>query len=130
MASNSNNSNSASPSTSTSTPSTPPVTASSSGKRSRDPADDEVYLDNLYSHKRYLSEVFVSRPHPTISVSSFSPKGLAIVSESIPLQTKCLCSSWMSPSLIVASVVRNMDFFEANLKLQFFLFVFDSGLLL
>ncbi|XP_048137693.1 cell wall protein RBR3 isoform X1 [Rhodamnia argentea] len=60
MASSSNNSNSASPSTSTSTPSTPPVTGSSSGKRSRDPADDEVYLDNLYSHKRYLSEMMAS----------------------------------------------------------------------
>ncbi|XP_030451843.2 uncharacterized protein LOC115673729 isoform X1 [Syzygium oleosum] len=59
MASNSNNANSASPSTSTSTPSTPPATASSSGKRSRDP-DDEVYLDNLYSHKRYLSEMMAS----------------------------------------------------------------------
>ncbi|XP_010522820.1 PREDICTED: putative protein TPRXL [Tarenaya hassleriana] len=31
-------------------------TASPSGKRSRDP-EDEVYLDNLRSHKRYLSEI-------------------------------------------------------------------------
>jgi hypothetical protein len=38
---------SSSASTSTSTP---------NGKRSRDP-EDEVYLDNLNSHKRYLSEV-------------------------------------------------------------------------
>lgn len=30
--------------------------ACSSGKRSRDP-EDEVYVDNLNSHKRYLSEV-------------------------------------------------------------------------
>lgn len=30
--------------------------ASPSGKRSRDP-EDEVYVDNLHSHKRYLSEV-------------------------------------------------------------------------
>ena len=41
---------STSTSTSTATPSTP------NGKRSRDP-EDEVYLDNLHSHKRYLSEV-------------------------------------------------------------------------
>ncbi|KAL3604454.1 hypothetical protein D5086_005313 [Populus alba] len=40
-------------STSTSTPSTP------TGKRSRDP-EDEVYLDNLHSHKRYLSEIMAS----------------------------------------------------------------------
>ena len=38
------------PSASTSTPSTP------NGKRSRD-LEDEVYLDNLHSQKRYLSEV-------------------------------------------------------------------------
>lgn len=30
--------------------------ASPNGKRSRDP-EDEVYVDNLRSHKRYLSEV-------------------------------------------------------------------------
>ncbi|XP_021672801.2 uncharacterized protein LOC131175365 [Hevea brasiliensis] len=39
---------------STSTP-----TASPNGKRSRDP-EDEVYLDNLHSHKRYLSEIMAS----------------------------------------------------------------------
>uniref|UniRef100_A0A6M2EJ07 Uncharacterized protein n=1 Tax=Populus davidiana TaxID=266767 RepID=A0A6M2EJ07_9ROSI len=44
---------SSSASTSTSTPSTP------NGKRSRDP-EDEVYLDNLNSHKRYLSEIMAS----------------------------------------------------------------------
>lgn len=33
-----------------------PSSSSPSGKRSRDP-EDEVYLDNLHSHKRYLSEV-------------------------------------------------------------------------
>ncbi|KAF8006651.1 hypothetical protein BT93_K0837 [Corymbia citriodora subsp. variegata] len=61
MASNSNNASSASPSASTSapSPSTPPVAASSGGKRGRDP-DDEVYLDNMYSHKRYLSEMMAS----------------------------------------------------------------------
>ncbi|XP_044480978.1 uncharacterized protein LOC123207533 [Mangifera indica] len=32
---------------------------SSTGKRSRDP-EDEVYLDNLRSHKRYLSEIMAS----------------------------------------------------------------------
>ncbi|CDP20380.1 unnamed protein product [Coffea canephora] len=32
---------------------------SPSGKRSRDP-EDEVYLDNLHSHKRYLSEIMAS----------------------------------------------------------------------
>lgn len=31
-------------------------TSSPCGKRARDP-EDEVYLDNLHSHKRYLSEV-------------------------------------------------------------------------
>lgn len=35
-------------------PSTP-----ASGKRSRDP-EDEVYLDNFHSHKRYLSEIMAS----------------------------------------------------------------------
>ncbi|KAG5231693.1 hypothetical protein OIU76_005467 [Salix suchowensis] len=44
------NSASSSASTSTSTP---------NGKRSRDP-EDEVYLDNLNSHKRYLSEIMAS----------------------------------------------------------------------
>ncbi|KAJ4838646.1 hypothetical protein Tsubulata_004239 [Turnera subulata] len=33
--------------------------ATPSGKRSRDP-EDEVYLDNLRSHKRYLSEIMAS----------------------------------------------------------------------
>lgn len=31
--------------------------SSPSGKRTRDPEDDEVYLDNLRSQKRYLSEI-------------------------------------------------------------------------
>ncbi|KAJ7977631.1 Pollen-specific LRR extensin-like protein [Quillaja saponaria] len=34
-------------------------TSSPSGKRGRDP-EDEVYLDNLHSHKRYLSEIMAS----------------------------------------------------------------------
>ena len=34
----------------------PSSSSSPSGKRSRDP-EDEVYVDNLHSHKRYLSEV-------------------------------------------------------------------------
>ncbi|KAI4301479.1 hypothetical protein L6164_034755 [Bauhinia variegata] len=34
-------------------------TSSPSGKRARDP-EDEVYLDNLHSHKRYLSEIMAS----------------------------------------------------------------------
>lgn len=33
--------------------------ASPNGKRSRDP-EDEVYVDNLHSHKRYLSEIMAS----------------------------------------------------------------------
>lgn len=33
--------------------------SSPSGKRSRDP-EDEVYVDNLHSHKRYLSEIMAS----------------------------------------------------------------------
>ncbi|XAR61394.1 hypothetical protein NMG60_11035086 [Bertholletia excelsa] len=42
-------------------PASASATASSSpgGKRSRDPAD-EVYVDNLHSHKRYLSEIMAS----------------------------------------------------------------------
>ncbi|KAH7863277.1 hypothetical protein Vadar_015634 [Vaccinium darrowii] len=35
------------------------ASSSPSGKRSRDP-EDEVYLDNLHSHKRYLSEIMAS----------------------------------------------------------------------
>ncbi|XP_050236840.1 uncharacterized protein LOC126686696 [Mercurialis annua] len=34
-------------------------TASPNGKRNRDP-EDEVYVDNLHSHKRYLSEIMAS----------------------------------------------------------------------
>ncbi|XP_010259371.1 PREDICTED: uncharacterized protein LOC104598831 [Nelumbo nucifera] len=37
----------------------PESSSSPSGKRSRDP-DDEVYLDNFHSHKRYLSEIMAS----------------------------------------------------------------------
>ncbi|KAH1081211.1 hypothetical protein J1N35_020972 [Gossypium stocksii] len=39
--------------------STSSSTPSPNGKRSRDP-EDEVYLDNLRSHKRYLSEIMAS----------------------------------------------------------------------
>ena len=46
-------SNSAASSSSSASSSTTP---SPSGKRARDP-EDEIYLDNLHSHKRYLSEV-------------------------------------------------------------------------
>ncbi|KAL6978335.1 hypothetical protein U1Q18_020005 [Sarracenia purpurea var. burkii] len=35
------------------------ASSSPSGKRNRDP-EDEVYLDNLHSHKRYLSEIMAS----------------------------------------------------------------------
>ncbi|KAG9459584.1 hypothetical protein H6P81_004092 [Aristolochia fimbriata] len=37
----------------------PESSSSPPGKRSRDP-EDEVYLDNLHSHKRYLSEIMAS----------------------------------------------------------------------
>ncbi|CAK9145198.1 unnamed protein product [Ilex paraguariensis] len=40
-------------------PSSASASASPSGKRNRDP-EDEVYLDNLHSHKRYLSEIMAS----------------------------------------------------------------------
>ncbi|TKY52475.1 hypothetical protein E2542_SST23997 [Spatholobus suberectus] len=36
-----------------------PSASSPSGKRTRDP-EEEVYLDNLHSHKRYLSEIMAS----------------------------------------------------------------------
>ncbi|KAJ8573719.1 hypothetical protein K7X08_010230 [Anisodus acutangulus] len=35
------------------------ATSSPSGKRNREP-EDEVYIDNLHSHKRYLSEIMAS----------------------------------------------------------------------
>lgn len=59
---NSSSSASASNSCSLSSSASPvaqPAVACSSGKRSRDP-EDEVYVDNLNSHKRYLSEVIYS----------------------------------------------------------------------
>lgn len=40
----------------TASPSSSPA---ASAKRGRDPEDD-VYVDNLHSHKRYLSEVWIS----------------------------------------------------------------------
>nr|XP_043621612.1 putative protein TPRXL [Erigeron canadensis] len=64
---NNNNNNSVSVSSSSTTsvsmtvsPSTTTTTgASPSGKRNRDP-EDEIYVDNLHSHKRYLSEIMAS----------------------------------------------------------------------
>ncbi|OMO82061.1 hypothetical protein COLO4_23260 [Corchorus olitorius] len=47
------------PESSSATTSTSTSTSSPSGKRSRDP-EDEVYIDNLHSHKRYLSEIMAS----------------------------------------------------------------------
>lgn len=44
---------------SSSSPPRPAATSSPSGKRVRDP-EDEVYVDNLHSHKRYLSEIMAS----------------------------------------------------------------------
>uniref|UniRef100_A0A1D1XTE5 tRNA (Guanine(26)-N(2))-dimethyltransferase n=1 Tax=Anthurium amnicola TaxID=1678845 RepID=A0A1D1XTE5_9ARAE len=38
-------------------PSAGAVSTSPTGKRCRDPAEEEVYLDNFHSHKRYLSEI-------------------------------------------------------------------------
>ncbi|MBA0620800.1 hypothetical protein Godav_006474 [Gossypium davidsonii] len=46
------------PESSSATPSSS-STPSPSGKRSRDP-EDEIYIDNLHSHKRYLSEIMAS----------------------------------------------------------------------
>ncbi|OWM80078.1 putative protein TPRXL isoform X2 [Punica granatum] len=51
MASNTSATSSSSPSTATA--------GSPCGKRARDP-EDEVYVDNLHSHKRYLSEIMAS----------------------------------------------------------------------
>lgn len=63
--------------------------SSPSGKRSRDP-EDEVYLDNLHSHKRYLSEVALSLPLPrndefTSDLSNFNltPQIYALIVVSI-----------------------------------------------
>ncbi|KAA3471430.1 homeobox protein Hox-B3-like [Gossypium australe] len=47
------------PESSLATSSTSTSTHSPTGKRSRDP-EDEVYLDNLRSHKRFLSEIMAS----------------------------------------------------------------------
>ncbi|KZV21577.1 hypothetical protein F511_11070 [Dorcoceras hygrometricum] len=44
---------------SSSSPPRPAAASSPSGKRARDP-EDEVYVDNLHSHKRYLSEIMAS----------------------------------------------------------------------
>ncbi|KAK9055852.1 hypothetical protein SSX86_026939 [Deinandra increscens subsp. villosa] len=43
----------------TASPSSSSTVASPTAKRSRDP-EDEVYVDNLHSHKRYLSEIMAS----------------------------------------------------------------------
>ncbi|KAI3773186.1 hypothetical protein L6452_04390 [Arctium lappa] len=43
----------------TPSPSSSTLASSPTGKRSRDP-EDEVYVDNLHSHKRYLSEIMAS----------------------------------------------------------------------
>ncbi|KAI3783220.1 hypothetical protein L2E82_13285 [Cichorium intybus] len=48
--------------------------ASPSGKRSRDP-EDEVYVDNLHSHKRYLSEIMASSLNG-LSVGDSLPENL------------------------------------------------------
>ena len=41
-------------------PSSPsPSSCSPNGKRSRDASEDEIFLDNFHSHKRYLSEVAI-----------------------------------------------------------------------
>jgi len=51
-----------------------PSTSSPSAKRTRDP-EEEVYLDNLRSHKRYLSEVtyiiFLISPFCRFIITSF-----------------------------------------------------------
>ncbi|KAM7501173.1 hypothetical protein LguiB_000077 [Lonicera macranthoides] len=52
-------SSSSSSTTPASTSTSTPATTSPGTKRSRDP-EDEVYIDNLHSHKRYLSEIMAS----------------------------------------------------------------------
>ncbi|KAB5527387.1 hypothetical protein DKX38_021234 [Salix brachista] len=78
------NSASSSASTSTSTP---------NGKRSRDP-EDEVYLDNLNSHKRYLSEIMAS-----------SLNGLTVGD---PLQDNLMESPARSDTMFIASLPRDL----------------------
>lgn len=81
---------SSSATTSTSTP-------SQSGKRSRDP-EDEVYLDNLHSHKRYLSEIMAS-----------SLNGLT-VGDSLPdnlMESPARSEGVFYPRLVVASSLIN-----------------------
>lgn len=56
MGSERGSSPSSSPAIGASTSSSATSSPSGSGKRNREP-EDEVYLDNLHSHKRYLSEV-------------------------------------------------------------------------
>ncbi|KAG1326207.1 homeobox protein Hox-B3 [Cocos nucifera] len=48
--------------------------ASQNGKRGRDP-EDEVYLDNFHSHKRYLSEIMASSMNG-LSVGDSLPENL------------------------------------------------------
>ncbi|KAK4766002.1 hypothetical protein SAY87_007644 [Trapa incisa] len=57
----------------TSSPS-PSTAASPCGKRGRDP-EDEVYVDNLHSHKRYLSEIMASSLNG-LSVGDTLPENL------------------------------------------------------
>ncbi|PON61676.1 pollen-specific LRR extensin-like protein [Parasponia andersonii] len=52
-------SNSAAAASASSSSSTSSTTSSPGAKRGRDP-EDEVYFDNLHSHKRYLSEIMAS----------------------------------------------------------------------
>lgn len=71
-------------------PSAAPATPSCSpnGKRSRDATEDEVYLDNFHSHKRYLSEVLLG--------SVLNPPSLFPLSFSLFAQL-FLASSWPPP---------------------------------
>ncbi|KAI3800907.1 hypothetical protein L1987_29007 [Smallanthus sonchifolius] len=62
------------PASVTVSPSSSSTVASPCGKRSRDP-EDEVYVDNLHSHKRYLSEIMASSLNG-LSVGDSIPENL------------------------------------------------------
>ena len=85
--------------------------ASPSGKRARDP-EDEVYLDNVCSQKRYLSEVWLS-----LSLSLFDS---IVQSDSFRFNclpcivANCIDCNWLLLRLNVALVDNGLQFKRTN----------------